>query len=155
MINTMKIETKAFLGVFTLLGLSVIANLSMVYFSIVSNDGLVEENYYLKGLHYQNEIDREKLQEKLGWKADIHHTDKTYTVIARNINNTPLEKAKVSINFFRPSQSGFDQNIQLKETNKGIYQADTELKLKGFWDVTIEIRKNNSLWKKKEKIKVE
>ena len=154
MINTMKIETKAFLSVGILLGLSVTANMTMLYFSITSNDGLVEDNYYSKGLNYQKEIDREKLQQKLGWTALLNHTSNTYTVIARNINNTPLEHANISLNFFRPSKSGFDQDIFLKEVNPGIYQADVDLKLKGNWNVTTEIRKNNSLWKKKEKITI-
>lgn len=148
----MKIETKAFLTVGTLLGLSVTANMIMLYFSITSYDGLVEDNYYSRGLNYQKDIDRTKLQEKLGWTASLNHTDNTYTVIARNLNNTPLEKAGVSLNFFRPSKSGFDQDVFLKEVSPGIYQASADLKLKGNWNVTTEIRKNNSLWKKKEKI---
>lgn len=152
MIISMKTQTKAFLGVGFLLGLSVIANMTMLYFSIVSYDGLVEENYYNKGLNYQNQIDREKLQEKLGWSASFTHTNKTYTVIARKVNNTPLEKASVSLNFFRPSQSGFDQKIFLTEISPGIYQVNAKMDLKGYWNITTEIRKHNSIWKKKEKL---
>lgn len=148
----MKIETKAFLGVASLLGISVIANLTMLYFSIVSNDGLVEENYYNKGLNYQDEIDRQKNQEKLGWNVSFNRTDKTYTVIAKDINSLPLESAKVSINFFRPSQSGFDKNVILKEVNSGIYQTQVKLDLKGIWNTTTEIKKGGNKWKRKEKI---
>lgn len=152
MIRNMKIETKAFLGVSTLLGLSVVANLTMLYFSIVSFDGLVETNYYSKGLNYQNEIDRQKNQEKLGWKSELHNTKNTFTVIARQINNTPIKEADVSLNFFRDTQEGYDQEIKLKEVGIGTYQGSVDLNLKGIWTVTTQIRKNNSVWKKKEKI---
>lgn len=154
MISTMKIETKAFLGVFTLLGLSVVANLIMLYYSITSFDGLVEENYYLKGLNYQKEIEREKIQSKLGWESELHRTNNTFTVIARKLNTDPIKGANVSLNFFRQSQAGFDQEIKLKEIGNGMYQANVDLKLKGLWTVTTEIRKNNGVWKKKERITV-
>ncbi len=152
MINTMKIETKAFLGVFSLLGLSIFANLVMVYFSITSYDGLVEDNYYLKGLNYQKEIERGKLQEKLGWESELHNTNNTFTVIARNISTVPLKDANVSLSFFRASKAGFDQEITLKEVSPGTYQGKVDLKLKGSWTVTTQIRKNNGIWKKKERI---
>lgn len=148
----MKIETKAFLGVAFLLGLTVTANMIMLYFSIVSFDGLVEDNYYSKGLNYQKEIEREKVQEKLGWKSELHNTGDNFTIIARHLNNKPINGANVSLNFFRATQSGYDQEIKLKEVGEGTYQGKVDLKLRGIWSVTTEIRKNNSVWKKKEKI---
>lgn len=149
----MKDETKAFLGVAIVLGSSFIANMTMIYFSAKSYDGLVEENYYLKGLNYQSEIDLKKKQKELGWNVEfLDNIKDQYTIKIKDKDNKPISKAMVKISFFRPSKEGFDKTVFLKEVESGTYQVETHLALEGFWSAGIEIKKDNNIWKMKKKI---
>lgn len=149
----MKDQTKAFLAVIGIIGSSVIANVVLIYYSSLTYDGLVEENYYLKGLNYQSELDKKHSQQTLGWNVELLDATKDlYIVKIKDKDNKPLSKAMVKIDFFRPSKEGFDKTVFLKEVEAGTYQVSTHLELEGIWDARIEVKKDSDLWKMKKKI---
>lgn len=149
----MKDQTKAFLAVIGIIGSSVIANVVLIYYSSLTYDGLVEENYYLKGLNYQSELDKKHSQQTLGWSVELLDSTKDlYIVKIKDKDNKPLSKAMVKIDFFRPSKEGFDKTVFLKEVETGTYQVSTHLELEGIWDARIEVKKDSDLWKMKKKI---
>lgn len=142
----------AFISFAVLLGSSVLANLIMFYFAAKSYDGLVEKNYYLKGLNYQQELDKQNKQKLLGWNVIFDGSNNKYTLNLTDKDNKPIEKANVKVNFFRPSKEGYDKNAIMKESEVGKYVASTDLELKGRWYANIEITKDGHVWKMKKKI---
>lgn len=154
----MKYENKFLIGTASFFVLIFIVNIVMIYLSVKSDDGLVEENYYTKGLNYQTEITGESNQKKLGWQIsfeDFRKKDHLFCIVsAKDKNGFPIINAKVSLNFFRPTMNGFDKNILLSEVENGVYKAETDLPLPGLWDVNIEVQKANDKWKKKQRIKI-
>jgi len=153
--KTLKIqeEHKIFILAGSIFLATIIANLSMLYFSYKTYDGLVEENYYLKGLNYQENKNQIHIQEKLKWNVEIKKLDNDISILLKDKENQLIQGANIEINFFRPTQSGFDKIINLIEKEKGLYTAPSKLDLnKGIWDVFIKIKKNNQKWIKKERI---
>jgi len=142
----------AFLIVFFMLLIVISANMTMFYLAYKSSDGLVEENYYKRGLNYQSEIDQETNQEKLGWKIDFADKNGIYIISARDRNGNFIRNASVKLTFFRPTQAGFDKTFFPKEISPGIYDQEIKLPLPGIWDVYIEIQKEKNKWKKKQRI---
>lgn len=142
----------AFIGFATLLGSSILANLIMFYFAAKSYDGLVEKNYYLKGLNYQQELDNKNKQKLLGWNVIFEGSNNKYILNLTDKDNKPIEKANVKVSFFRPSKEGYDKDAIMKENEAGKYIANTDLELKGRWYANIEIAKDGHVWKMKKKI---
>lgn len=142
----------ALISVVALLGSAMLANLIMFYFAAKSYDGLVEKNYYLKGLNYQQELDLRNKQKSLGWNVDFEGSNNKYTLNLTDKDNNPIEKAEVKVNFFRPSKEGYDKSAVMTESEAGKYVANTDLELKGHWNANIEISKDGHVWKMKKKI---
>lgn len=142
----------ALISVVVLLGSAMLANLIMFYFAAKSYDGLVEKNYYLKGLNYQQELDLRNKQKALGWNVVFDGSNNKYTLKLTDKENKPIEKADVKVNFFRTSKEGYDKTAVMKEISAGQYAVSSDLELKGRWDANIEILKDGHTWKMKKKI---
>lgn len=142
----------ALISVVALLGTSIIANIIMFYFAAKSWDGLVEKNYYLKGLNYQQELDLRNKQKLLGWNVNFKGSNNKYILNLTDKDNKPIEKADVKVNFFRTSKEGYDKTEVMKEISAGQYAVSSTLELKGLWDANIEISKEGHSWKMKKKI---
>ncbi len=152
--TTMKDGTKVFLFVSVFFGIIIFVNILLIYLSIKTNDGLVEENYYTRGLNYQEEINNENTQKKLDWKVVFDNKSNLYKVSVIDKKAKPIKDAKVNLVFFRPTQSGFDKTLKLNEISLGTYQSEIQLPLKGIWDIIINIEKGTDKWKKKQRITV-
>lgn len=154
----MKYETKFLIGIGISFAVMFLVNAVLIISAIKSDDGIVEENYYSRGLNYQQEINDQSIQKKLGWQVTFENLKEKkhffYIISAKDKKGLPLTNAKVSINFFRPTRKGFDQSLYLNETGGGVYKAETVLPLPGLWDVNIEIKKDTDKWKKKQRIKI-
>lgn len=152
--HNMKLQDKtlAFIGVASILSSAVIANLVMVYFSIKSYDGLVEENYYKKALNYPQQEALEDRMKLMNWQVALKNDKDTYKLEVKDKNSNPITSANVSLKFFRPTLSGFDKTIVLKETSLGVYESKVELPMNGIWDVYIDIKKEKNKWNQKQRI---
>jgi nitrogen fixation protein FixH len=146
--------TKVFLIVSGIFAVVISANMTMYYLAYKSFDGLVENNYYKRGLNYQSELDQETNQHKLGWHIDLKNSQDKYIVSAKDNKGNTIKNAQVKLTFFRPTQAGFDQTINLKEISPGIYDKSIKLPLPGIWDIYIEVEKEKDKWKKKQRISI-
>ncbi|MEK7433733.1 MAG: FixH family protein [Cyanobacteriota bacterium] len=152
--NADPFERKLFLTIFLFFATIITVNISFILISIKTYDGLVEENYYKKGLNYQKTKEEQHTQAKLDLKVDFKNKNDVYTITVLDKNNEYLEKSLVTLNFFRPTESGFDKEIILKEKSKGVYENKIAMDMKGIWDVFIEIKKGDLQWKSKKRIKI-
>jgi len=149
----MKEEKKIFFVAGSIFLATIIANLVVIYSAFKTYDGLVEENYYLKGLNYQENKNQIHAQEKLNWNVDIKKLDNEVSIILKDKNNQLIQGANIEINFFRPTQSGLDKKVTLLEKDKGLYITSSRIDLnKGIWDAYIKIKKDNLKWTKKQRI---
>lgn len=115
-----------------------------IYKSVSGFEGLVEDNYYEKGLNYNNVIQQAK---RLGWKIELSFAD--------GLNPTAQNRAKVSISdtegkavdgltvqiaLRRPATDKFDDKFELAQS-QGAYYGSVSVPVSGFWDMVVTAKK--------------
>jgi nitrogen fixation protein FixH len=138
-------DGKKFLLVFlAFFGVVFVADGIMIYLGTSGQDGLVEENYYQKGITYNDVIQVKKRQAELGWDFALSHPEKTGSgpleVKLVDADGQPLTGKRVAALVRRPAQQGYDQNLSFEEVAPGTYRAEVSLPLQGLWDVKARIR---------------
>lgn len=131
----------AFLAFFSVV---FVADGIFVYIAMTSQDGLVEKNYYQKGLHYDDVIQAKKRQAELGWSFELMAPAKAGTapleVRLTDAKGEPLVGKQVAAALRRPAQKGYDLDVTLEEVQPGTYRAEVQLPLQGLWDLKTEVR---------------
>ena len=118
-----------------------------IYLSKKTWRGLVTEDSYYKGLHYNDLIAKAKKQKELGWQMKISYRNLQnksgeITILLFDKNNKKISNASVSVNFKRPTQDGQDFYHELKYVNDA-YKAKIDFPLAGQWDFMISANKGS------------
>ena len=121
-----------------------------IYLSKKTWRGVITEDSYQKGLHYNDTIKAVAKQKKLGWKSKINYTasGKNSGVIKIDLedkNSHKIPDAKIYVNFKRPLQEGFDftKNIEFDGVN---YRAEISFPLAGQWDFEVVATKDSEIF---------
>jgi len=136
------------LGWFVMLAVVLTANIGMITTAVVTNPGLVNENYYERGRNYERNMRRQQAaRAALGWEMLFSPpaqpraaTPEPYRFTARAADGSPLRGAEVRLFAYRPADAGADFQVPLREVEPGRYEADATFPLKGIWDLIVEIR---------------
>ncbi len=131
---------------FAFFAVIVAVNFTYIFIAKKTWTGLATENSYQKGLHYNRSIEEAKEQKSLGWSADIKYNSAEskkgdIVVVLKDKNSKTIQGAKVSVNFKRPTQEGYDFKKNLEEKD-GTYRANISFPLRGQWDIEILAIKN-------------
>jgi hypothetical protein len=121
----------------------VVAGFITAYLAVVSNDGLVEDDYYKQGLAVNQMAARDQKAVALGLQADLMQSSdgSQVRVLLRGYPDTLLpESARLRI--VHPTRSGVDQKIALRAEGLGTYAAKLDAPLAGRWHVVLEDDKN-------------
>lgn len=112
-------------------------NGTMIYLAFASRDGLVEHDYYLKGLRYNEVILAEKRFQQLAWKTRLTlTTDRvTWSVTDPKGHMVPVSSARIRI--MHPTRPGHDQEITA--TGTGSLTAPVQL-IPSIWNVEIRLQ---------------
>lgn len=121
-------------------------NIGMITTAVVTNPGLVEENYYEKGRdHEKNFQQRMEMRRTLGWAMDF----KLPTVINRaeeqlyrftvtdEKSGAAVTGATIQLTAYRPSDANADFTVPMNEIAPGIYEAKIALPLIGKWELKL------------------
>jgi len=131
---------------FVILTIVLAVNFFMVSMAIVTNPGLVIDDFYEKGKNMDAILAERKRMEKLGWQLKIDlpvlsegKTD-TVTLQVMDKENQPLEVETAVLYYYRPSSRKLDGEQPLAPTGTpGEYQSDFVLNVKGKWDIVMEV----------------
>jgi nitrogen fixation protein FixH len=123
----------------------ILVNGIMVYMAVASFTGLKTEDYYQRGLHYNDVLDAQQTQDALGWSVTVDSdqvgSDRIrISVKAADGEDRPLDGADVKVRLVRPVQAGYDMNVNLTSQGEGLYAADVVLPLRGQWDILAQIQ---------------
>jgi nitrogen fixation protein FixH len=99
---------------------------------------LVSHDYYENEVRYQGQIDRVNRTQALSSSAEV-----TYNAAQKSLTVAlPAEHARQaaagSIHFYRPSDAGLDQDVQLAVNADGVQQWDAKSLKAGLWKVRVE-----------------
>lgn len=118
---------------------AVIGGIITARLAIESNDGLVVDDYYKKGLEINRVLDRDKAAEKLGIQADIQLSGEQNTVRLYLTGNKEFTApGKIDVRFLHATRSGYDQHLSLAIQDGGFYQGQLQQLQKGRWYIQIE-----------------
>ncbi|MBI3525633.1 MAG: FixH family protein [Betaproteobacteria bacterium] len=118
-------------------GLVVVASFITLWLAIVSDDGLVTEDYYKKGLAINQTLTRNDRAKALGLEAGLRlNLDSISLRISSKVASfSPPNQIRVTIT--HPTRAGLDQS-QLLSLQDGRYQGKFKLPAAGHWLVQVE-----------------
>jgi nitrogen fixation protein FixH len=116
-----------------------VANGAMIYQALSTHTGLIANEPYRKGLHYNERIAADQRQQQLGWVETLEVTREGLVRLAMaETDGRPVGGLKISGVLGRPSTNRLDVRLALSETAPGRYEARTTPLPEGNWIVTLE-----------------
>lgn len=120
------------------LGVVFAVNIAFLSLAVWSDDGLIDNNYYEKGLKYGERI---KTERELGWSFRLFTEDngvgvREVRVSLLDRDGGAIQGAKVTLLVMRPATGGFDALHELKDES-GLYKGQVVLPLEGWWDLRV------------------
>ncbi len=134
------------LGWIGLVTVVLLVNVAMISMAVVTNSGLVEEDYYEKGRdHEQNFLKKQAARHALGWnfKLDVPedlilgqaHTIRFNVVDRRGL---AVDDLNIEVLAYRPSDADADFKLSMQAFAPGQYQAQALFPLKGVWELKLK-----------------
>ena len=135
---------------FIFFGIIFTVDFFFIYLSNKTWRGVVIQDSYRKGLHYNQTLDEEKKQEELGWKMaisfrNISHKKGVLLITLQDKNLKLITDAEISVELKRPVQDG-DDFVKKVEFVGGIYEAKIAFPFKGQWDFLIKAKKGDDIF---------
>lgn len=118
---------------------AVIAGIITIRLAVVSDDGLVTDDYYKEGMEINRVLERDNAAIELGLSAVLNLDEQAGKVklllSAKDDFNYP---DIIKVSFYNRTRKGFDHVINLSKVNESLYSAQLPELIKGNWDVQIE-----------------
>lgn len=143
-------------------------NLVMLYFSTTTFNGLETRHSYEEGNSYNALIADEEAQKKLGWVVDLDISGGGVEGMAKDAprparllltvfdkDHHPVEGMNIRVAIRRPTIEGYDQNITLDPVTPGRYAKTVELPMAGQWEVRLEARSDQNVYRTRRRVVVD
>lgn len=136
-------------------------NLLMVYLAISTNPGLVNQDYYDRGQHYeQTLVSRHARDPNWTIRADIPQPlqigiPQSIRVFLVDRAGQPIDPESVTFYAYRPSKAAQDFSLTMTREDRGRYLAQTAFPLVGVWDVLIAAKSGDDEYSLSERVKVQ
>lgn len=136
---------------FVILLVVLMVNFFMVSMAIVTNPGLVIDDFYERGKNHAAILAHRQEMEKLGWQLNIdmpllsEGKAEKLTLDIKDSNGQLFDVDSAVLYFYRPSDRNLDGSISFQSAGAmGQYIADFSLPLKGKWDFILEVVKGEN-----------
>lgn len=118
-------------------GIVIIAGIITVWLAVVSNDGLVSDDYYKQGLAVNQRLHRDQKAGEMGLSADWLRSGRhvRLMIVARDGVQLP---DTLNVKVMHPTQGGRDQVVVLKNQGAGFYAGELGNEIVGRWHVSVE-----------------
>ena len=118
---------------------SVLVGFIMLWLAIVSNDGLVFDDYHQQGKEINRVLKRDALASRLGMAAKIELIPESNRLTLSLSNSKPLISPDIlSLRFLHPTRAGEDIHLSLHRIGKGEYSGAFPELSAGNWIVQLE-----------------
>jgi nitrogen fixation protein FixH len=113
----------------------------MIYSAVSTYSGLVANEPYRKGLHYNERIAADERQARLGWSDSVEiGRDGRVALSVTHSDGRPVPGLKIEAVLGRPSTNRHDIKLALAESAPGRYEAQTAPLGEGSWLIAAEAR---------------
>lgn len=118
---------------------AVVAGFATLYIAIESNDGLVVDDYYERGQHINQVLDRDNAALAAGLRASVTVDYKTrmidMTLSAKSKEHLPNQ---VRLRWLNATRAGHDRESTLTRVAGGRYRAPLPALIEGHWYLQLE-----------------
>lgn len=104
----------------------------MVMLAVRTHTGTVTDHPYEKGIAYNQVVQAENSQEKLGWKAQMILDGETLNVVLKDARGNTLSPNSLTVRFVRPTQDGMDFEVTPRNG-----KAQVRLPARGLWEMRL------------------
>lgn len=115
----------------------VVAGVATVWLAVVSNDGLVTDDYYKQGLAVNQRLHRDQQAGLLGLHADVMRSGLNVRLIIGATGQAVLPEA-IKLRLAHPTRGGLDQILEMHSEGQGFYSGKLATQIDGRWLVSIE-----------------
>lgn len=118
-----------------------VMNGALIYWAVTTNSGLVANEPYRTGLHYNERIAADERQARLGWTDKLDVTPEGgIALVLTDSAGRPVWGLKVEAVLGRPATSREDIRVSLREVAPGRYEVQTVALPPGSWLIALEAR---------------
>ena len=114
---------------------AIVMGIVMVVLAGRSNDGLVADDYYKRGLTINQTLDRVERARSLGIAADAAFNADRTQVRVRVLGTA---EPKLTLRFMHPTRAGLDQAVELTRSGGEMYDGRMSAPALGHWHLSIE-----------------
>ncbi len=124
----------------------IVAGVFTAYLAVVSNDGLVDDDYYKLGLAVNQMSARDQKATSLGLQAEVMQSAEgpQIRILLRGKPHAVLPVV-LKLRIIHPTRAGVDQNVLLHADGGGSYTGKLDALLRGRWHISLE--DENSQWR--------
>ena len=115
----------------------VIAGIYTAWLAVKSNDGLVTDDYYRKGLAVNQTIARSEQAAKMGLVAGVRVSSDSLSVRLRAEDSKFMMPPTLVVTITHPTRAGLDQS-RLLARDGNVYSGEFRLPAAGHWLVMLE-----------------
>lgn len=120
-------------------GIVVIAGTITAYLAVVSNDGLVVDDYYKQGLAVNQVMERNQRAEQIGLQAELLRSDDGSQLrVFLQAREVAVFPQALRLLVTHPTRNGVDQDVVLSSDGAGSYSGKLSVPLSGRWHVVLE-----------------
>lgn len=116
----------------------IVAGAITLWLAIASNDGLVTDDYYKRGLTVNQSLDRERQAAQLGLQADLMRSATGLRLLLRSDGTTVILPNELTLKLAHPTRSGQDQSVLMTAEGQGFYSGQLSSEISGRWLLSIE-----------------
>lgn len=118
---------------------AVLGGIVTIWLAVVSDDGLVEDDYYKHGLEINKKLDRDKAAIKYDLVANLVISEGQNRIqISFDANDKFVSPSSIKISFLHPTMKGQDQVLILRADGKDIYAGALPSLINSHWYLQIE-----------------
>ncbi len=146
------------LGLFSM---HIIATAALIYFAHTDPGFAVEDDYYEKGVHWDEHRAQLAHNKQLGWRIEVNKlvpkgTLSIASLIVRieDTDGVPLEADLVTLTLYHNARAADRQVVTLSRAEDGAYHGEARLRRPGWWQLDFEIRRGSDLFTTGERLHV-
>lgn len=134
------------LGFVAFFAIVFVADGILIYKAVTTFGGLETADAYRKGLAYNERIAAAEAQAQRGWQDKLDYVAKTkrLRVALNDAEGSAVSGLVITAQLQRPATNRYDQEIVLKQTAPGIYEAPTPELAVGWWTVELQAHKGQT-----------
>jgi len=148
------------LAVTAILGLTVAANIWLIRTASGDPSFAIEENYYERGVHWDDELAQRAANRALGWKVvatmtqDATGNGAVLHLVLTDSAVAPIEGASVVVRAMHVARARNPVQVTLASAGPGQYQARLSVERAGLWELRIDVHRGADRFTATERLDV-